>query len=127
MIKLASIEELENMKEIVKAENSVHKAQAYLVELQDNVQEARKRLSGNPQIIDLVNDKSVENVETKKRKMPDRSSKDKSHNYAGNKSESENENDLIPYKIPRKNKNDETNDEVRLSFNIQFNLNHVSN
>jgi hypothetical protein len=124
MIKMASVEELNDMKEIRKVENTLQKAHAYLAELEDNVGQARKLLSAGHPVVDLVDDDSDENVETKKRKMPGRSSKDKSHNYAGNKSESEDENDLIPYKIPKKSKvsenkhdkNAETKDEVRTFF-----------
>jgi putative ribosome biogenesis GTPase RsgA len=103
MIKLVSAEELDNIKEILKAETSIQKAQSYIALLQDNVAKARGVLTKNPQIIDLVDEKSDASVQTKKRKMPKRSSKDKAHNYVGDKSESENEDDLIPYKIPRKN------------------------
>ena len=60
-------------------------------------------MTGNHQVIDLVDKKSDESVQAKKRKMPRRSSKEKTQNYVGEKSESENEDDLIPYKIPRKN------------------------
>ena len=102
MIKIVNAEELDNIKEILKAETSIQKAQSYIALLKDNVAKARGVLTKNPQIIDLVDDKSDASVEMKKRKMPSRSSKDKAQNYVGEKSESENEDDLIPYKIPKK-------------------------
>ena len=120
MIKLVNADELNNIKEILKAETSIQKAQAYIAELQDNVVKARNVLSADAEVIDLVDEKSDASVKTKKRKMPNRSSKDKAQNYAGDKSESENDDDLIPYKIPRKNELKETKieknyDEVSLS------------
>lgn len=108
MIKIVNAEELDNIKEILKAETSIQKAQSYIALLKENVAKARGVLTKNPQIIDLMDDKSDVSVETKKRKkMPSRSSKDKAQNYVGEKSESENEDDLIPYKIPKKNEQKE--------------------
>lgn len=120
MIKLVNAEELDNIKEILKAETSIQKAQAYIAELQGNVVKARGILTGKHQIIDLVDEKSDESVQNKKRKMPGRSSKDKAQSYVGEKSESENDDDLIPYKIPRKNemkeiKIEKMDDKVSLS------------
>lgn len=103
MIKLVNVDELNSIKEILKAETSIQKAQAYITELQDNVVKARNVLSGDAEVIDLMDEKSDESVKPKKRKMPSRSSKDKGQNYVGDKSESENDDDLIPYKIPKKN------------------------
>lgn len=110
MIKLVNVDELNNIKEILKAETSIQKAQAYIADLQDNVVKARNVLSGDAEVINLMDEKSDASVKpSKKRKMPSRSSKDKAHNYVGDKSESENDNDLIPYKIPKKNELKEIN------------------
>lgn len=76
--------------------------------------------SANNKVPNYIEEQEPEENDTKKRKLPNRLSKEKVQDYAGDKTKSDNKEDLVPYTIPKKNEEEviieKTNIRVRCTF-----------
>ena len=136
-MKLVTVEDLVDLKEVDKVDMQVLKAEEYLKNLKDSANQARKKICGEHDSVSVaqtVTNDFPEAIDRNKRTLPKRSSKEKVQSYAGAKTDSENDEDLVAYTMAtKKKKKDEkdetdfeiTNDEVRylylISYFYQFN------